>query len=87
MGIANVSKMESEVPREKALCKNDYQYHKNRVAAHIDSPREGKVIVTLQLTEFIIFYLKHGGDVVKESILGPGSDYVIRCTKKTLLQC
>ena len=80
MGIANISKMESEVPRKKALCKTHNKYHGNRVGAHIDSPREGEVIVTVELTELIIFHLKHGSDVVKESILGPGSGYVIRCT-------
>ena len=78
MGIANISKMESEVRSKKSLCKTHNEYHGNRVAAHTDSPREAEVIITLQLTESIIFYLKHGSDVVKESILGPGSGYVIR---------
>ena len=81
MGIANISKMESEVPREKSLCESHNQYHGNRVAAHTDSPREGEVIITLQLTESIIFHLKHGSVIVKESILGPGSGYILRCPK------
>ena len=56
MGIANISKMESEVPRKKkSLCESHNQYHGNRVAAHTDSPREGEVIITLQLIESIIF--------------------------------
>ena len=81
MGIANISKMESEVPSEKTLRKNHTQYLGNRVATHIDSPREDEVIITLQLTELIIFHPKHGSDVVKESILGSGSGYIIRCPK------
>ena len=68
-------------PAKKSLCESHNKYHGNRVAAHIDSPREGEVIVTLQLIELIIFYLKQGSDVVKELILGPESGYVIRCTK------
>ena len=81
MGIASISKKESEVPSEKALRKNHNEYNGNRVAAHTDSPREGEVIITLQSTEAIIFYLKNYCDVVKESIVGPGSGYVIRCPK------
>ena len=73
--------MESEVPSEKALCEDHNKYSGNRVGAHIDHSREGEVIVTVQLTERIIFHLKRGNDVVKESILGPGSGYVIRCPK------
>ena len=69
-------------PTKKSLCENHNEYHGNRVPAHTDSPREGDVIITLQLTEFIIFYLKNGTDVVKESIFGPGSGYIIRCQKK-----
>ena len=59
MGIANISKMESEVPRETSLYESHNQYHENRVAAHTDSPREGEVIITLQLTESIIFHLNN----------------------------
>ena len=58
MGIANISKMESQVPSKKSLAENHSEYHGNRVPAHTDSPREGEVMITLQLTEFIIFYLK-----------------------------
>ena len=47
MGIANISKMESEVPSDKALCENHNKYHGKRVGAHIDSPREGRIIITL----------------------------------------
>ena len=79
MGIANISKMESEVPSDKSLCENHNKYHGNRMGAHIDSAREGEIIITLQLTESIIFYLKNGSDVVKESILGPGSGYIMSC--------
>ena len=79
MGIANISKMESEVPSDKSLYENHNKYHGNRVGARIDSAREGEIIITLQLTESIIFYLKIGSDVVKESILGPDSGYIMSC--------
>ena len=79
MGIANVSKMESGVPSDKSLCKNHNKYHGNRVGAHINRARDGGIIITLQLTESIIFYLKNGSDVVKDSIHGPSSGYIMSC--------
>ena len=80
-GLLTYRKWSLTSPAKNHAMKNHNEYHGNRVPAHTDSPREGEVIITLQLTEYILFHLKHDSDVAKESIFGPGSGYILRCPK------
>lgn len=74
-----------QVSVTKQICRKAKRHNEftgNRVKPHLDNSREGEVIITIQLTQHILFKLLHGKTLVVEKHLKPGEGYCMRCPEE-----